>query len=112
MTGTTAVGGNDGHVGDDHHRFVVHGNLSAKAGDVDAGDTLTYSVDIKGGDKNLETASTGGNVVTDADGKNVSVPVEVLSGTTGKRYPDHCDELRDIHPEYGNRRIYVRTEYG
>ena len=80
--GTTAVGGNDGHVGDDHHRFVVHGNLSAKAGDVDAGDTLTYSVDIKGGDNNLETASTGGNVVTDADGKNVSVPVEVLSGTT------------------------------
>lgn len=80
--GTTAVGGNDGRVGDDHHRFVVHGDLSTKAGDVDAGDKLTYSVAIEAGDKNLETASTGGNVVTDADGKNVSVPVEVLSNTT------------------------------
>lgn len=56
--------------------------MSQKAGDVDAGDNLTYSVDIKGGEKNLETASTGGSVVTDAEGNKVSVPVEVLSNTT------------------------------
>ncbi|WP_462370165.1 retention module-containing protein [Oxalobacter formigenes] len=80
--GTSGIGGNDGFVGDNHHRFVVHGDLSQKAGDVDAGDNLTYSVDIKGGEKNLETASTGGSVVTDAEGNKVSVPVEVLSNTT------------------------------
>lgn len=80
--GTSGIGGNDGFVGDNHHRFVVHGDLSQKAGDVDAGDNLIYSVDIKGGEKNLETASTGGSVVTDAEGNNVSVPVEVLSNTT------------------------------
>lgn len=80
--GTSGIGGNDGFVGDNHHRFVVHGDLSQKAGDMDAGDKLTYSVDIEAGEKNLETASTGGSVVTDADGNNVSVPVEVLSNTT------------------------------
>lgn len=80
--GTSSIGGNDGFVGDDHHRFVVHGDLSAKAGDPDAGAQLTYSVDIRAGEKNLETASTGGSVVTDADGKNVSVPVDILSDTT------------------------------
>lgn len=80
--GTTGTGGNDGFVGDNHHRFIVEGNLSAKAGDGDANAELTYSVNITGGDRNLETASTGGTAVTDENGNNVSVPVDVLSNTT------------------------------
>ena len=100
--GTSGIGGNNGFVGDNHHRFVVHGDLSAKAGDPDAGAELSYSVSIQGGEKNLETASTGGNAVTDADGNNVSVPVDVLPNTT-------VDGIQTIVTNYGTFTLDTAT---
>ena len=99
---TSAVGGNDGFVGDNHHRFVVHGDLSQKSGDVDADSRLTYSISIQAGEKNLETASTGGEVIRETDGTNATVELQVLSNET-------VDGIQTIVTNYGTLTLNTLT---